>query len=440
MRVNRIVPIGKHLPPFQADLPSLFFGRPLGFVFLLIQTGPTMKPRFRLRGANKFQHGFVAGQRFSSPVGADQTEHAMVDRIPFRRSWRIMRHGDDQAEFICQRLQSYLPLPFAMVVCPAAVRLDQQTPFVQVSSLSHLKPPATNSRHGECWRLVRSANDDVTVIVGKIVNSHGDGPADSPRGKVVVQNQSCLCTPTTARVFEVPHPLFLLGVDANHWPAMSYVQLSHSDQIAKLSISVWMTNARSLFATSAQREMLLSQHTSYRMGRNLQTLTAKGLADFPQRTMRPFQAGDRIPGGGILQKFLQGPHDPGRFSSTGLRPAPGCRIRVGQDRLAWDNSLRPLAIVLRSMPLMRSISRIPPRPLCRAKKPARSLRIRSSAAAKSWLIMRCSRATRLRGCCWQLEQRHTWTPFLEFCVTMGAYLHDNDRELASSFYHRKLDC
>lgn len=318
-----------------------------------------------------------------------------------------MRHGNNQAIFICQRLQCDLPLPFAMVVSPATIRLDQQTALVRVSSSPHLKPPATNSRHDECRRLVRSANDHVTVIVGEIENSHRDGSANRPRWKVVVQNKPCLLTPTTTRIFEVPHPLFLFRIDANHWQAKSYVQISQTNQVAKLSIPVWIANARPLFATRAQRKTLLSQDAGYRCGRNLQTLSTKGLAEFPQRTMRPFQTRDRIPGGRILQKLLQGPHDPGRFSSTVLRPAPGCRTRLGQGCLAWDNSLCPLAIVFRSMPLIRSSSRMPPRPLWRAKKPAKSRRMRSSATAKSWLISRCSRATAHRGCRWQIEQRHT---------------------------------
>ena len=250
MRIDYVVPIGKHSPPFPADVPALFLGRSLGGVFLLIQAGPALKPLFRMRGPNVLQHGCVTGQRLAGPMGADQAEHALVKRIPFRCSRRIVRHGADQAELVGQGLQRDLPFPFAMVVGSAAVHLDQQMVAIPITASTDLPPPAAN------------------------------------------------------------------------------------------------------------------------------------------------------------------------------------------DSFVWQTSFRPLAIVLRSMPVIRSSSTRWPGPLWRAKKPSKSLRNRSSATAKSRLLARCSWATQARGCCWQIEQEQTWTSCR---CPMGAYLHDEASKLVSSLYHRPMN-
>jgi hypothetical protein len=68
----------------------------------------------------------------------------------------------------------------------------------------------------------------------------------------------------------------------------------------------------------------------------------------------------------------------------------------------------PSATVLRCNPVICANCWMPPRPIFEASRPARSLRILSSAAASRRLMARCSRATALRGLCRQAEHSQRW--------------------------------
>lgn len=161
MGIDRVIPFGKHPSPFYSNPLSLFRSRSLGCVILAIQAGPAVKTSSRARGPDEFQDRFVGGQRLSGPVGADQTEHAMVDRIPLRSSRWIMGHSDDQAALVRQTLQSSFPFPFPMVVGPAAIHLDQQMLTAGITVPADLRPPATNRRHDESRSLLRHTKDHV---------------------------------------------------------------------------------------------------------------------------------------------------------------------------------------------------------------------------------------------------------------------------------------
>ena len=65
----------------------------------------------------------------------------------------------------------------------------------------------------------------------------------------------------------------------------------------------------------------------YGIGRNLDTEVAQQFGDSGRRLVGPSNAGDRIAGGVVFQQDIDGLDYFGRFFSTGLRPAPGCRIR-----------------------------------------------------------------------------------------------------------------
>jgi hypothetical protein len=71
--------------------------------------------------------------------------------------------------------------------------------------------------------------------------------------------------------------------------------------------------------------------------------------------MRPFQTGNGITRRAVSQERLQGPYNPGCICSTDLRPPPERRMRSAGSGFAQRNSRNPLAIVLRSSPLMHCI-------------------------------------------------------------------------------------
>ena len=144
MWADCVIPLGQYFATHQANRRLLRGADFLSLVFPEIQTSPAVKPGVRARCPNVLQDHLVAPQRFASPVRADQAEHAVINRIPLRRSRRVMRHRDRQSKFVRESLQSKLPFPFAVVVCPTAVHFDQQPILVVITPASNIEPPALN--------------------------------------------------------------------------------------------------------------------------------------------------------------------------------------------------------------------------------------------------------------------------------------------------------
>jgi hypothetical protein len=88
MWADRVIPLGQYFAMHQANRRLLRGADFLSLVFPEIQTGAAMKPCVRARCPNVFQNRFVTSQRFAGPIRADQAEHAVINRIPLRRSWR----------------------------------------------------------------------------------------------------------------------------------------------------------------------------------------------------------------------------------------------------------------------------------------------------------------------------------------------------------------
>ena len=144
MRTNRVVPVRVHGVTAEADRRLLGGCDFFALVRVFIQTRATMKTSIRARRPNVLQDRFVTSQRFAGPVCADQAEHAVIDGIPLRCPWRIVRYRDGQPELVGEFLQGILPLPFTMIVGAATVHLDQQPRRVAVALTTHIQPPATN--------------------------------------------------------------------------------------------------------------------------------------------------------------------------------------------------------------------------------------------------------------------------------------------------------
>ncbi len=403
MWADRVVPLRQYFATHHANRRFLRGADFLSLVFPEIQTGAAMKTCVRARCPNVFQDRFITPQRLAGPIRADQAEHAVINRVPLRRSWRVVRHRDRQPKFVRESLQGRFPFPFAMVVGSAAVHFDQQSPLLFIASATNIQPPAPNGSDFKAGRLLRDTDHHVAVVVSQIVNTYGAGSTLGPGWVIVIQHLMRTASPGTSWILEIPHQLLFLPIYANYRPISSQIPVSQPEQVTKLPIAIPVADACFLLATGSQREAQTAQQSSKCCGRQPHTPTTQGLAEFSQRAMSPFHAGYRIAGRGILQKFLQGRQCPGRISSRCLRPAPVPRIRPAGKRRFSRNSRRPWAMVLRCHPVMRAICWMPPRPIFEASKPARRRRMRSSATASKRLIARCSRTTAPRRCCWQTE-------------------------------------
>ena len=89
-------------------------------VIASVQNGTTAKTGSRAGAPNMFEHRFVADQWFSSPIGADEIEHAVFNQVPLGRARRKMPHSDGQAKLIRQLLQPHAPDPASRVVAATA--------------------------------------------------------------------------------------------------------------------------------------------------------------------------------------------------------------------------------------------------------------------------------------------------------------------------------
>ncbi len=171
-----------------------------------------MKPCIRARRPNAFQDRFVTPQRLAGPIRADQAEHAVINRIPLRRSRRVMRHRDRQAKFVREFLQGKLPCPFAMVVGSAAVHFDQQSPLLFITPATNIQPPAPNGCDFKAGRLLRDADHHVAIVVSQIANSYRAGSTLGPGWVIVIQYLMRTASPGTSRILEIPHQLLFLPI------------------------------------------------------------------------------------------------------------------------------------------------------------------------------------------------------------------------------------
>ena len=86
------------------------------------------------------EDGLITLQGMTRPVGAEQVEHPMLNRIPFGRTRRVMRHRNLQAKLIGQRLEVDFPRQAAVAVRPATIGFDQQVALRRIGVTPHCPP------------------------------------------------------------------------------------------------------------------------------------------------------------------------------------------------------------------------------------------------------------------------------------------------------------
>ena len=186
----------------------------LGWVRASVQPCHTPKALRRASGPDKLQHPLVTDQRLSGPVRTNQVEHAMLNRIPFRRAGREVGQRDREIEGVGQLLQSGRRAPTSITIRAATIGLDQHLPSGWVASSSLGQPPATDSRTGKCWGFMGDADHNISPIVGQIVNAIRNGFTDSLAGKVMVAHRKRVAPPGPTRILEAPNQLLLFRIDA----------------------------------------------------------------------------------------------------------------------------------------------------------------------------------------------------------------------------------
>ena len=149
----------------------------LQFIFSGVQLGLTTKTGGRGCGPNMVEYRFVTIKWLTSPIGTDQIEHAMFNRVPFGSAGRIMGDGDNQAKFIGQELETHFPNPTSVAIGATTVSFNQQILLVRIEQLSYHQPPHPNGGDSKLWGIVRSPERDKALILADVINTVGNGDA-----------------------------------------------------------------------------------------------------------------------------------------------------------------------------------------------------------------------------------------------------------------------
>src|SRR5690242_20301015 len=115
MQLNGVIPFWQHAMRLQIDLSLLLrsdfhSGRIIGTV----EPSTASESTLGSRCANELQRRFIADQWLTSPVLADETEHPMLNRIPFGSAGWQMSDRNLEVKLIGQLLQAEFPQPAAI--------------------------------------------------------------------------------------------------------------------------------------------------------------------------------------------------------------------------------------------------------------------------------------------------------------------------------------
>ena len=189
---------------------------------------------------------------------------------------------------------------------------------------------------GEGRRIMRDADAYSAAVVRRVVNAVGDAHPAGIGAEVVIVYPNWGAIPFGAGVFEVADHFTFLAVDADDGKALTQEARPERGNMLELLVPVRTGVGGDLLAVDTQREIHLVQKTRDGIRRNWNIDLLKKLCDRLRRLAGPLQPGDRISGGIVLQKNLDGIDYFGRFFSTRLRPPPVLRAR--STSTSWANT------------------------------------------------------------------------------------------------------
>src|SRR6516165_8893230 len=229
-----------------------------------VQHGPTTQPGLRGRRADVVQHRLVALEGLALPVCTDGAEQPVLDRVPFRRARRIVRHRDSDAPPIGQLLQGPPPGPTAWVVAAAAVSRDQPVSRPRVTPTSMLLPPGAHGGADERRRFARRPDHHEPRVALSVVDAEWDRFADTPTGEVVVIHVLSLASPGSTRILEQADDLLFLGIDADRRISVLSETSPQAGDVAELAIPFRLLVAGQPLAIGSQRVAGILEQATHR--------------------------------------------------------------------------------------------------------------------------------------------------------------------------------
>src|SRR5579863_8965176 len=317
----------------------------------------------------------------------------MLNRIPFRCSWRVMGHGDGHAPPIGDLLQPPFPSPDARVVAATTVCFHKPVLCFRIAPPTFLRPPGAQGVGHESSRLARRSHYDKACLPLCVINPERHPTADGQASKIMVPDIDRVTPPTASGVFEQPYQLLLLGINADRRVSVLLKASALPSDVPKLPVALRLMRSGQALAIGSQRILLRLQQPAHGASADAKSQALQDLRQVPRRLVRPTQSSNRITRGCAFDQGLQLLHDRRVFFSKSLRPPPGLRMRRAFKPTPPRNSAMPRRTVVRLNPVISATWRMPPWPRRMANNPANKRRCRSSNMDRTRLIAWWSTAT-----------------------------------------------
>src|SRR5690349_5104833 len=150
MRFNGVIPFWQHAMRLQIDLsPLLRSDFHSGRVIGPVEPSTASESALGFGCAKELQRRLIADQWLTRPVLADETEHPMLNRIPFGSAGWQMSDRDLEVKFIRQLLQAEFPQPTAIPVAATTVSFNQQSSPPRINAAPFTQPPGADGRDDE---------------------------------------------------------------------------------------------------------------------------------------------------------------------------------------------------------------------------------------------------------------------------------------------------
>ena len=78
-------------------------------VWILVDHGSNLQAALGGGCCDELDDDFVTDQRLPAPVLGNERKHAVLDLVPFARSWWKVTDGDRKSEFVRERLEFHFP-------------------------------------------------------------------------------------------------------------------------------------------------------------------------------------------------------------------------------------------------------------------------------------------------------------------------------------------
>ena len=341
--------------------------------------------RFRLGVPDEFEHDVKGANRNSGPLTTERTEQSVFNRIPFRRSGRVVAKRHFQIEGVSQTLLKVaFEKPGTAIVTASCIRQDQQAVGLGVICTTLGAPPVTDRIGREFGCVRRRADIHKTMIPRDVVNAIRSGNALGVLPEIVGIDLHSGITPSAAGVLEVADKFLFLGIHADYGQSRLLERFFGFLDIGELPVAVRVRWSGKAFAVGLQRMPLFFNRV--RMVAWLMACPFRFMAFCNSRRLWRTQV-SLEPGSPAMSWRISSSKSLSRersFCVKVLRPAPWRRWRAGgQSSNSWANSWRPVRIVFSSMPVISERRRIPPWPNCNESRAINQRRWFSSIRSRT---------------------------------------------------------